>query len=126
MFALAALPEQADEGALMRPRTVNPVLDAVHADPARPSTTAQMAEVAGDSVRRLQEGFREHLGMPPRELVRGARLDRVRDELTTDDPAASVTDVALRWRFGHTGRFAADYRRRFGASPSADLSRRAR
>jgi hypothetical protein len=47
MFALAALPEQADEGALMRPRTVNPVLDAVHADPARPSTTAQMAEMAG-------------------------------------------------------------------------------
>lgn len=77
-------------------------------------------------MRRLQEGFREHLGMPPRELVRGARLDRVRDELTTDDPAASVTDVALRWRFGHTRRFAADYRRRFGASPSADLSRRAR
>jgi AraC-like DNA-binding protein len=59
-------------------------------------------------------------------LVRGVRLDRVRDELAADDPLASVTDVALRWGFSHTGRFAADYRRRFGMSPSADLGRRAR
>jgi AraC-like DNA-binding protein len=126
MFALAALPEQADEGALMRPRTVNRVLDAVHADPARPWTTAQMAEVAGVGVRRLQEGFREHLGVTPREFLRDVRLDRVREELTADDATSSVTDVALRWGFTHTGRFAADYRRRFGVSPSADLGHRSR
>jgi AraC-like DNA-binding protein len=124
MFALAALPQQADEHAMMRPRTVNRVLDAVHADPARPWTTGQMAEVAGVSVRRLQEGFREHVGTTPREFLRDVRLDRVRAELTSGDPPASVTDAALRWGFTHTGRFAADYRRRFGTSPSADRGRR--
>ncbi len=123
MFALAALPEQADEQSMLRPRTVNRVVDAVRADPARPWTTAQMAEAAGVSVRRLQEGFQEHLGVTPREFVRDVRLDRVRAELTDGD-APSVTDVALAWGFTHTGRFAADYRRRFGVSPSADLSRR--
>ncbi len=126
MFALVALPEQADEHALMRPRTVNRVLDAVRADPAKPWTTAEMAEVAGVSVRRLQEGFREHLGRSPREFLRDVRLDRVRGELTSGDGTVSVTDVALGWGFTHTGRFAAEYRRRFGVSPSVDLGRRGR
>jgi len=126
MFALAALPEQADGSALMRPRTVNRVLDAVRADPARPWTTAQMAEVAGVGVRRLQEGFREHMGAAPQEYLRDVRLDEVRAELISDDPPASVTDAALRWGFTHTGRFAADYKRRFGVSPSAELGRRTR
>ena len=124
MFALAALPEQADDRAVLRPRTVNRVLDAVQADPARAWTTAQMAEVAGVGVRRLQEGFREHLGLTPQQFVRDVRLDQVRTELTGDTPPASVSDAALRWGFTHTGRFAADYRRRFGVSPSTDLGRR--
>ena len=53
------------------------------------------------------------------------RLDRVRKELTGDAVPASVTEVAVRWGFTHTSRFAADYRRRFGVAPSADRSRRA-
>lgn len=125
MFALVALPDQADDTAMLRPRTVNRVMDAVRADPARPWTTAQMAEVAGVSVRRLQEGFREHVRRTPGEFLRDERLDRVRAELAADGPA-TVTDVALRWGFTHTGRFAADYRRRFGTSPSADRGRRPR
>lgn len=125
MFALVALPERADPRTRVRPRTVNRVVDAVRADPARPWTTAELAEVAGVSVRRLQEGFREHLGLAPREYVRDVRLDRVRKELTGDAVPASVTEVAVRWGFTHTSRFAADYRRRFGVAPSADRSRRA-
>jgi AraC-like DNA-binding protein len=33
-----------------------------------------------------------------------------------------VSEIALRWGFGHFGRFAAEYRRRFGESPSQTLS----
>ena len=43
MFALAALPGQADDRSRLRPRTVSRVLDAVDADPARGWTTAAMA-----------------------------------------------------------------------------------
>jgi AraC-like DNA-binding protein len=50
------------------------------------------------------------------------RLDRVRIELTSADPAATtVTSVALRWRFWHVGRFARSYQMRFGEAPSQTL-----
>ncbi len=54
------------------------MLDVVQADPARPWTTAQMAEVAGMSVRRLQEDIPEHVGVTPGEYLRDLRLDRSR------------------------------------------------
>ena len=74
-------------------------------------------------MRRLQEGFREHIGVTPLEHLRNVRLDRVHAQLTGDGPPAAVTDIAYRWGFTHPGRFAADYRRRFGIGPAA--SRRA-
>ena len=47
------------------------------------------------------------------------RLHAVRRELKNLDPtAATVHEVARRWHFGHTGNFAADYRRQFGELPS--------
>jgi AraC-like DNA-binding protein len=57
--------------------------------------------------------------------VRRHRLERVREELLSLDPAAgvTVTDVALRHGFAHTGRFAAAYRERFGELPSATMRR---
>lgn len=100
-----------------RPRIVTRVLDALHADPARPWTAIDMAEVAGVSVRRLQEGFREYVGKAPRECLTDIRLRGVHDELRCG-AAESVTDVALRWGFTHSGRFAAAFRRRYGVSPS--------
>lgn len=48
--------------------------------------------------------------------LRGVRLDRVHLELSTRGGA--VTDVAARWGFFHPGRFAQQYRDRFGELPS--------
>ncbi|WP_337832373.1 AraC family transcriptional regulator [Pseudonocardia sp. TMWB2A] len=91
-----------------------------HAD--EPLTVADVAEAVGVGVRALQDGFRTHVGASPTEYLRSVRLDRVHAELAAADPAAStVTDVALRWGFTHLGRFAAEYRRRHGESPSATL-----
>ncbi|WP_068276830.1 AraC family transcriptional regulator [Aldersonia kunmingensis] len=122
-FLLAVLPED-DSGGPIRPRIVKRVLDRIHEDPAQPWTAADMAEVAGVSVRRLQEAFREYVGVAPREYLLDVRLDRIHEELATGDPVVtSVTDVALRWGITHTGRFAAAYRRRFGVAPSETLRR---
>ncbi len=80
-----------------------------------------MADAAGVSVRRLQEGFREYVGMSPREYLNDVRLARVNRELSDPGAGTSVTDVAMKWGFTHTGRFAATYRRKYGEGPSDTL-----
>lgn len=59
-------------------------------------------------------------------FVRQLRLQHVREELLADESPglASVTDIALKWGFAHLGRFAIEYKRAFGESPSATLRMR--
>ena len=120
-FVLAAVPDGADAGCVARPRIVKRVLDELHADPARAWTAADMAETAGVSVRRLQEGFQQYVGASPSECLLDIRLDRVRADLLAAAPQQTVTDIAFRWGFTHTGRFAAAYRGKYGVTPSSDL-----
>lgn len=121
MRLLAAVPD-ADAGhAPARPRIVKRALDEMHGDPSRPWTASDMAEVAGVSIRRLQEGFREYVGASPRECLNDIRLARVREELLRGADGFTVADVAMRWGLMHTGRFAAAYRRKYGESPSETL-----
>lgn len=107
------------EHAPVRSRTVKRVVDALEAAPGKPWSLSDMAELAGVSGRRLQQGFREQMGMTPTVYLRVVRLDRVHHDLTTG--AGSVTDIALRWGFNHLGRFADAYRERFGCAPSESL-----
>ncbi|QBJ97761.1 AraC family transcriptional regulator [Rhodococcus sp. ABRD24] len=119
-FVLAVLPDAA--AAPPRPRIVKRVLDRIDEDPSLAWTASDMAEAAGVSVRRLQEGFREYLGMCPRDYLLDVRLSRIHDDLMAGDPSVtSVTDVALHWGITHTGRFAAAYRRKYGYAPSETL-----
>ncbi|WP_230858813.1 AraC family transcriptional regulator [Actinoplanes aureus] len=105
-----------------RPRTVKRALDVMHAEPWRPYTVGDLADVAGVGVRVLQESFRQHVGMPPLTYLRRLRLDGVHAELSRSDPGQlSVSEVAYRWGFSHLGRFAGAYRERFGVSPSHTL-----
>ena len=108
-----------------RPRTVKRTLDAMHAEPWRQFTAADLAAVAGVGVRVLQDAFRRHVGLPPLSYLRRLRLDGVHDELSRSDSwQVSVGDVAYRWGFTHLGRFAGAYRARFGVSPSQTLRER--
>ena len=50
-------------------------------------------------------------------------LQRVREELLNGS-GSNVASVALRWGFEHMGRFANQYRRAFGETPSQTLRRR--
>lgn len=115
---LAAAPEDRNDRLGTRPRIVHRVVAAIEADPARPWSLVELAELAGVSVRRLQQGFREYVGRSPFQHLHDVRLDRAHHDLVHAEPGVSVTDIALRWGLTHTGRFAADYRRRFGRSPS--------
>ena len=119
-FILATTPEDGTVSAA-RPGIVNRVLKRINDDPGRAWTVAAMAEVAGVSVRRLQEGFQEYVGMSPMACLRDIRLVRTYEELVNAHDSATVTDIANRWGFSHPGRFAAAYRRKYGISPSESL-----
>lgn len=80
-----------------------------------------LANHAGVSLRTLTSGFRRHCGVSPLSMLRDIRLNRAREQLQ-DPQGDSVTEVAMRFGFGHLGRFASVYRARFGECPSTTLA----
>lgn len=88
----------------------------------RPVTRPELAAAAGVSIRTVSRGFHERYGIGPLAWLKLRRLEAAQRELRSMAPGeTSVTEVALRYGFEHLGRFAADYRRRFGETPSATL-----
>ncbi|MCQ4208473.1 AraC family transcriptional regulator [Streptomyces longispororuber] len=115
--------EQIDrvEGEL-RPAPVKRAMNAMRERPEHPFTTADLAAEARVGVRWLQEAFGRYVGMPPMAYLRSVRLERVHAELLVADPrTTTVSEVAYRWGFGHLGRFAEQYRARYGRVPSQTL-----
>ncbi|MEG8037565.1 helix-turn-helix domain-containing protein [Sphingomonas sp. LR61] len=87
-------------------------------------TIADLAAVAGLSVRSVQESFRRVFDVSPLTYLQDVRLDRVRSELLALDPqVGAIGDVARRWGFAHLGRFSASYAARFGEYPKQTLRR---
>lgn len=113
-------------GKPLAPRHVKVVEEYIHTHADAALTPAQLAEIAGVSLRSLYAGFREHRGLSPMAYLRTVRLERVRQDLLCDPTLSSVTAAALRWGFAHLGRFSAEYRRAFGECPAQTLRRRSR
>ncbi|XVV16239.1 AraC family transcriptional regulator [Actinoplanes sp. CA-131856] len=104
------------------PRAIRRVTDAVRERPERAFTVAELAAVGHVSVRSLQDGFRRHLGMTPMTYVREVRLGRAHEILRQASYGeVTVAAVAHRCGFAHLGRFSAEYRARYGESPSQTL-----
>lgn len=106
------------------PRAIRRVQQVVEAEPERAYSVAELALIAGVSVRSLQDGFRRHLGLTPMAYLQQVRLRRAHEALRAADPAVdTVSAIAYRWGFTHLGRFASAYRARYAESPSATLKR---
>jgi AraC-like DNA-binding protein len=104
------------------PGAIRRVVEAMRAHPGKPFTVADLAAIAGVSIRSLQESFRRYVGMPPMTYLRHLRLARVHEHLRQADPAVhTVTEIAYRYGFTHMGRFAAEYRARYGVPPRETL-----
>jgi AraC-like DNA-binding protein len=90
----------------------------VHArDPVGPG---DIARATGVRQRTLQKSFQGHMGMSPGAYLKGVRLDLVRRDLEEGGVnGPSVTEIAMECGFQHMGRFARDFRDRFGVTPSA-------
>ncbi len=105
------------------PRHVKRVQEFLRANAGEPVTADQMAQVAGVSLRSLYAGFKEYCGLSPLQYLRALRLDGARQALLTE-PNCHIATVAMRWGFGHLGRFSSEYKERFGESPRESLVRR--
>ena len=105
------------------PRDLKKAIETLQAEPERPWRICDLAVVCGVSPRTLQKHFRRFLGSTPRTLLRELRFDRARHELLGGCEEARVTEVATRCGFDHLGRFASEYRRRYGETPSTTLRR---
>ncbi|GIX14490.1 MAG: hypothetical protein KatS3mg118_2449 [Paracoccaceae bacterium] len=104
-----------------RPRHLRLAEAYVEAHLDRPLTLDEIAAAAGVSPRALQMAFRRFRGTTPLAFLRDLRLARAHAELSAGAPGTTVTGVALKWGFGHFGRFAGQYRARYGLSPSDTL-----
>src|SRR5215470_16267589 len=82
-------------------------------------TLADIVAASRVPGRTLFKHFNEYRGVSPMGYVRAAW-----DELRRLEPEQSVMDVATRWGFAHMGRFAVEYRKQFGESPSQTLGKR--
>jgi AraC family ethanolamine operon transcriptional activator len=84
-----------------------------------------LAAATGVSPRTLSLAFKESLGLTPQKYLLWRRLQHVHNELhTKTTESTSVAEVANRWGFSELGRFAVDYKRLFGESPSVTLRAR--
>lgn len=85
-------------------------------------TIRDLCAAVGAAERTIELGFQEVFGLSPKRYLTVMRLNAARRELRRRRPEeASVTAIAVRWGFLHLGRFAAQYRRMFGESPSETL-----
>jgi AraC-like DNA-binding protein len=109
---------------LVAPRDVKRAIDYIHAHLDGPLTIRSIATTAGVAVRTLFKHFRDAHGVSPMEYVRNLRFEKARQELLSGRGERSVTEIATRYGFSHLGRFAVEYRLRFGESPSQASGKR--
>lgn len=111
--------------AALAPRHVKRAEDYIRTHAREALSLERIAEAVGCSVRTLGEGFHKARGTTPMNFLREVRMAGVRGDLLRDAPPGSISEIALSWGFNHLGRFAADYRRCFGESPSETRRRTA-
>lgn len=113
------------EVGLPAPRTaIARAVDLLEDQPDESWSSSTLAREVHLSVRSLQEGFKDKVGIPPMAYLKQVRLRRIREDLLEAvDGEATVESIAGRWGAVHRGRFAAAYRAAFGETPSATLRR---
>jgi AraC-like DNA-binding protein len=110
-------------GRELLPRGLKKAIEWLEAEPARPWRVGELAALCGVAPRTLQKHFHRFLDQAPLAFLRDLRFDRARRELLRGVHDTSITEIATRCGFVHLGRFAIQYRRRYGESPSETLRR---
>lgn len=94
----------------------------MHAHLTVPIRVDDLVQAVGVSRRTLHAGFRNFRQTTPGAQLKRMRLDAARTALLdARETGENVTDIATRYGFFHLGKFARDFRARFGQSPSEVL-----
>lgn len=106
-----------------RPASVTAAVDLVTAETSAIYSVADLARCVGVSRRALELGFRKALNVTAHAFPRQTRTAKVHRGLLAADreDGTTVTEVAVRWGFAHTGRCAARYRESYAMPPSTTL-----
>jgi len=110
-------------GRELLPCGLKKAIEWLESEPTRPWRVGELAELCGVAPRTLQKHFRRFLDQAPLAFLRDLRFDCARQELLRGAQDTSITEIATRYGFVHLGRFAVQYRHRYGESPSATLRR---
>ena len=108
------------------PQHVKRALAYMSANIAERITLAGLASACAVPERTLLRQFQRLVGLPPLAYLRRLRLNAARSELTSAENNDDISDIAIRCGFSHLGRFATEYRRLFGETPSATQATRTR
>ncbi|MGO2112493.1 MAG: AraC family transcriptional regulator [Pseudoclavibacter sp.] len=105
-------------------RAVRTAIQLIDDEFAAEFNVSELARRVGISIRALELGFRRALDQTPHEYMSRSRLRRARRDLLDADTVdgTTVTDIATRWGFLHSGRFVASYKAEYGVMPSVTLS----
>jgi AraC-like DNA-binding protein len=105
-----------------RPELLRRAIDYMDANATNDISLADIAETIHVTPRTVQYMFRRHLDSTPLQYLRRIRLHYAHLELSAADRRQdTVTEIAARWGFAHTGRFAVLYRQTYGQSPHLTL-----
>lgn len=98
--------------------------DIIHGSLDEAISVTDLALEVGVSVRSLQNGFRQFLGLTPVEYVRRHRLEKLHRALMDSGPESNVTELMLECGIVNFGRYAQYYRQQYGCRPSDTLRNR--
>lgn len=84
-------------------------------------TLQELCVVGQVSERRLRQAFTSEFDQPPTQFFRQWALAAARRRLSLEARHVAVTDVATDLGFSHLGRFAGEYRKLFGETPSSTV-----
>jgi transcriptional regulator GlxA family with amidase domain len=105
-----------------QPVLLRRAMEYIDANVANDIGLGDIAEAVHVTPRAVQYMFRRHLETTPLQYLRRLRLHHAHQDLQrTDRNHATVTEIAARWGFAHTGRFAVLYRQTYGQSPHTTL-----
>lgn len=104
------------------PETLKDAVSFIHRHVGEDVGVNDVAAAVHLTPRAVQYLFRRQLASTPTEYIRRVRLSRAHQELLAGAPPnTTVTEIAQRWGFAHTGRFAVLYRQTYGQSPHTTL-----